>query len=178
MTTPRTNTLTRNIIIGMVLGLVVGGSLNAVGTEGMVGDYLVDGLFHVVGAIFIASLKLLVVPLVFVSLVCGTAALDDIRKLGRVGLKTMILYLATTAIAISLALMAAILVKPGTGFALTTDATQRRRAPTTRASTFPCWFTENGWRRDRLASARHSRTSGRAWRNSLTCREWIMVSVS
>ncbi|MEZ5278308.1 MAG: dicarboxylate/amino acid:cation symporter [Opitutaceae bacterium] len=129
MTTPRTNTLTRNIIIGMVLGLVVGGSLNAIGTEGMVGDYLVDGLFHVVGAIFIASLKLLVVPLVFVSLICGTAALDDIRKLGRVGLKTMILYLATTAIAISLALMAGILVKPGKGFALTTDATFAAQAP-------------------------------------------------
>lgn len=130
MTNPKAATLTRKIIIGMALGLLVGGLLNAIGTEGALDVYLVDGLLYVVGAIFIASLKLLVVPLVFVSLVCGTASLNDIRKLGRVGLKTVGLYLVTTAIAISLALMAAVLVGPGVGFELTTDATfQSRTAP-------------------------------------------------
>lgn len=130
MTNPSPATLTRKIIIGMVLGLVVGGLLNAIGTEGALDVYLVDGLLYVVGSIFIASLKLLVVPLVFVSLVCGTASLNDIRKLGRVGLKTVGLYLITTAIAISLALVAAALVGPGVGFELTTDATfQSKPAP-------------------------------------------------
>ena len=77
-----------------------------------------DGIFHVVGQVFLAGLMVLVVPLVFVSLVCGTAALDDIRRLGRVGIKTVGLYLFTTAIAISLALAAALLVRPGAGFEL------------------------------------------------------------
>jgi len=77
-----------------------------------------NGIFHVVGQVFLAGLMVLVVPLVFVSLVCGTAALDDIRRLGRVGVKTVGLYLFTTAAAISLALTAALVVKPGAGFDL------------------------------------------------------------
>jgi Na+/H+-dicarboxylate symporter len=106
----------------MLAGFVVGVLLNAIGVEGFVEDYVVGGLFHVGGSIFLASLKLLVVPLVFVSLVCGTAALDDVSRLGRVGGKTLVLYLTTTAIAITLALLAAIAIRPGEGFALETDA--------------------------------------------------------
>jgi Na+/H+-dicarboxylate symporter len=84
---------------------------------------LIDGLFYVGGAIFMASLKLLVVPLVFVSLVCGIASLDDISRLGRIGGKTLCLYLATTAVAISLALIGATLVRPGEGLALPSELT-------------------------------------------------------
>jgi Na+/H+-dicarboxylate symporter len=102
----------------MAAGLGVGVLLNLVGTDGVVGDLLVDGLFRVAAGIFIASLKLLVVPLVFVSLVCGTAALDDVSKLGRVGGRTLILYLGTTAIAITIALSVAVAVSPGVGFDL------------------------------------------------------------
>ena len=107
------SSLTFRILVGMAAGLVTGSFLNLVGTAGFVGDYVVDGLLYVGGAIFLASLKLLVVPLVFVSLVCGTAALDDISELGRVGGKTLILYMMTTAIAITLALLAAIIIQPG-----------------------------------------------------------------
>jgi len=120
--------LTQRIVVGMIAGLAVGVALNLVGTEGLVGELLVDGLFRVVGAIFIASLKLLVVPLVFVSLVCGTAALDDISKLGRVGGRTLVLYLSTTAIAISIALTAAVIVSPGAGFDLPTDVAYTARS--------------------------------------------------
>jgi Na+/H+-dicarboxylate symporter len=56
-------------------------------------------------------------------LVCGTAALDDVRKLGRIGARTVGLYLLTTAIAISIALGAAVLIGPGVGFGLSTDTT-------------------------------------------------------
>jgi Na+/H+-dicarboxylate symporter len=120
-------TLTIRILVGMGAGLVTGVLFNLVGVEGFLQDYVVEGLLHVVGAIFIASLKLLVVPLVFVSLVCGTAALDDVAKLGRVGGKTLVLYLLTTATAISLALLAAALVQPGGGFDLPTDVTYMGR---------------------------------------------------
>ena len=108
--------LTFRIFVGMASGLVTGVVLHWIGTEGFVADYVVDGVFHVGGEIFLASLKLLVVPLVFVSLVCGTAALDDITKLGRVGGKTLLLYVFTTAVAISAAVLVAIAVQPGRGF--------------------------------------------------------------
>ncbi len=113
--------LTVRILIGMGGGFAAGVLLNLFGNA-FIEEYVVEGLFHIGGSIFLASLKLLVVPLVFVSLVCGTAALEDITKLGRIGGRTLALYLSTTAIAISLALLATIVVRPGDGFDLQTDA--------------------------------------------------------
>jgi Na+/H+-dicarboxylate symporter len=81
--------------------------------------FLVDNIFHIVGQIFIDSLKMLVVPLVFISLVCGTAALGDISKLGRLGGKAILFYITTTALAITLALGLAIMIAPGENFNLT-----------------------------------------------------------
>ena len=101
----------------MLLGL----ALSWAGTDGPIGTYVVGGVFYVGGKIFLASLRLVVVPLVLVSLICGTAALDDIAKLGRVGGKTIGLYLMTTGVAVTLALTAALLFQPGAGFALDTD---------------------------------------------------------
>ena len=77
--------LTSRILVGMAAGVAVGVGLNLAGVDGFVGEYIVDGALYIGGKVFLASLKLLVVPLVFVSLVCGTAALDDVSKLGRVG---------------------------------------------------------------------------------------------
>ncbi|MDG2050260.1 MAG: dicarboxylate/amino acid:cation symporter [Myxococcota bacterium] len=121
--------LTSRIVIGMAAGLILGVGLNmlrhGLDPEGLLErglhGFLIDGLFYVVGAVFMASLKLLVVPLVFVSLVCGAASLDDISRLGRIGGKTLALYLATTAIAISVALSAAALFRPGDGLDLPTN---------------------------------------------------------
>ncbi len=95
------------------------------------------------GSIFLASLKLLVVPLVFVSLVCGTAALDDVARLGRVGVKTLGLYLVTTAIAVSLALIAATIVQPGAGFELDSDASFQAQAAPSLAEVFIDLFPTN-----------------------------------
>ncbi|MCA9506120.1 MAG: dicarboxylate/amino acid:cation symporter [Spirochaetaceae bacterium] len=115
--------LTRRILIGLVLGLGVGLALHALDLRDTpVGRFLVDGLFFVVGRIFLASLKLLMVPLVLVSLACGTASLDDVSRLGRIGGKTVGLYLFTTAVAISVAIVVAVIVQPGVGFALSTEA--------------------------------------------------------
>ncbi|KZN33245.1 dicarboxylate/amino acid:cation symporter [Pseudoalteromonas luteoviolacea] len=91
----------------------------------------VDGLFHVGGQIFIASLKMLVVPLVFISLVCGTCSLSDPKKLGRLGGKSILLYLTTTAIAITVAISLALLVSPGAGVDMPTTASfDAKEAPT------------------------------------------------
>ncbi len=120
--------LTYQIILAMVLGATTGLVINFFGNatgDGPTYQWLMaagpDGVFQVVGRGFVALLQVLVVPLVFVSLVCGTAAMDNIRRLGKIGVKTVGLYLMTTAVAISLALVAAIIVKPGKAFGLTAE---------------------------------------------------------
>jgi len=123
--------LTSRIVIGMVAGIAVGTLLKLIfpGNE-LVDGYLTNGLFYAVGQIFIKSLQMLVVPLVFVSLVVGTCSLSDPSKLGRLGGKSVGLYLITTAIAITGAIFAAVLIQPGTGIELQSDATfESQEAP-------------------------------------------------
>jgi len=118
-------TMTTKILIWMVAGLVVGSVINATASDVVfIQDYLVNGLFLVAGAMFISLLKMLVVPLVTFSLICGVCGLGDINKLGRVGLKSFLLFLLTTALAISLAIAVAMIVGPGQGFELTAETTE------------------------------------------------------
>lgn len=114
--------LTARIFIGMAAGIAVGLLANitqpywagsALGT--VISDGLIMGLLDVIGKIFIASLKVLVVPMVFVSLVCGTASLGEQGRMGIMAGKTITLYLLTTALAISLALLLALVIQPGVG---------------------------------------------------------------
>ena len=105
--------LSAKIFVAMILGAIVGLILNVAGNPEWSQIWLIDGVFKVVGQIFISLLKMLVVPLVFVSLVCGSSSLSDPKMLGRVGAKTIALYMLTTAIAVCLALGAAIVFKPG-----------------------------------------------------------------
>ena len=105
--------LSAKIFIAMILGAIAGLVLNLAGNPDWSQIWLIDGAFRVVGQIFISLLKMLVVPLVFVSLVCGSSSLSDPKMLGRVGGKTIALYLMTTAIAVCLALSAAVVFKPG-----------------------------------------------------------------
>ena len=104
-------------MIAMATGVVAGLILNQLPAAlAGVQAWLVDGLFHVVGAMFIAGLKMLVVPLVFVSLVNGVTALGNLAALGRMSVKALSLYLGTTMIAITIALSVAIVIGPGAGF--------------------------------------------------------------
>jgi Na+/H+-dicarboxylate symporter len=105
--------LSAKIFIAMILGAVAGLALNFAGNPEWSRIWLIDGVFNVVGQIFISLLKMLVVPLVFVSLVCGSSSLSDPKMLGRVGGKTIALYLMTTGIAVCMALGAAVIFKPG-----------------------------------------------------------------
>ena len=106
--------LTIRILIGMAAGIVVGLILQAAGATGTVTGFIVD-VFDVGGRIFVASLQLMVVPLVLVSLICGASSLSDGASMGRLGGKTVALYLATTAIAITIALTIALIISPGEG---------------------------------------------------------------
>lgn len=128
------NSLTTRIVIGMVTGILLGTFLQWLmpnGTDKVINLYLfeislkgllVDGLLEVIGQIFMASLRMLVVPLVFVSLVCGVCSLKDTSKLGRIGGKAVALYLATTAIAISFAIFIALIISPGEGVNMVTNS--------------------------------------------------------
>lgn len=130
-------TLTTRILIAMVGGILVGSLLNLmVSGSGIsetlrsgIQDLLIGGLFDVVGQIFIASLKLLVVPLVLVSLICGASSLGDSARMGPIAGKTLLLYLATTAIAVTVALFAAVIIGPGTHVSLETNAVFEATSP-------------------------------------------------
>ncbi len=109
--------MTTKILIWMVAGLALGSAINAFAVDiAFIQDYFVNGLFHVVGTIFINLLKMLVVPLVTLSLICGVCGIGDLKKLGRIGLKAFLLFLSTTAMAITLAIFISVLIAPGKNF--------------------------------------------------------------
>lgn len=101
--------LPTQIIIGLVLGLVFGLVIIKFGLDP---SFTLD-FIKPVGTIFINSLKMIAVPLVFASLVIGVANLGDISKLSRIGGKTLLGYLVTTVIAISIGLLLVNLIRPG-----------------------------------------------------------------
>ncbi len=108
--------LTSKIFIGLIAGVICGVIFNLFVPASYVRDtIIVDGICYVIGNGFIKLMKMLVVPLVFCSLVCGASAIGDTKTLGKVGGKTIVFYLATTAIAVTVAISVATLIKPGIG---------------------------------------------------------------
>ncbi len=108
--------LTTKIFIGLIGGLLLGVILNLFVPHSSFRDaVLVDGIFYVIGNGFIRLMKMLVVPLVFCSLVCGSSAIGDTKSLGKVGGKTIVFYLLTTALAVTVAISVATVIRPGVG---------------------------------------------------------------
>lgn len=109
--------LTIRIVVGMLAGFALGVVIQQLDLPAghWIHRFGIDGVIDAGGRIFIASLQLMVVPLVLVSLICGAASLGNTGNMGRVGGKALALYLTTTAIAITLALMVALVVDPGVG---------------------------------------------------------------
>ena len=111
METPRRPWYTKlhwQIILGLALGVAFGVVAAASGWGGFV-----DAWVAPFGAIFLNALKLIAVPLVLASLITGVASLSDLRKLSRIGGKTIAIYLATTALAVTIGLVAVNLMQPG-----------------------------------------------------------------
>jgi Na+/H+-dicarboxylate symporter len=109
--------LTRNILLGMFLGFVIGSFFYYLD---LFPDSLVSFVrvyvFNLGSSIFVNLLKLLIVPLVFFSLVSGISSLTSMQSLGNITFKTIALYLSTTAIAVSLSLIVGSIFKPGSGY--------------------------------------------------------------
>lgn len=97
----------QKILIGLVLGVIVGIILGPNAT-------VLDPL----GRLFLNAIKMLVVPLIFITLVCGVTSMADPKEMGRVGAKTVALYLVTTAIAISIGLLMGAVLQSGVGVGL------------------------------------------------------------
>ncbi len=108
--------LTTKILIGLIAGIVVGLLLG--GSPEAANTYIKP-----FGTLFLRMIKMIIVPLVLSSLVVGAASMGDVRKLGRIGGKTVIYYLATTAVAVIIGLILGNMVSPGAGLSIPVDAT-------------------------------------------------------
>lgn len=109
------NRLWLKVLIGMVLGIVVGVLLGPnlgivqPGTANIIGDWLAFP-----GKLFLALIQMIVIPLVFASIIRGLAATEDLEQLRKMGLRVVLYFVATTAIAIIIGLAVALIIKPGT----------------------------------------------------------------
>ena len=96
---------TKKIIVAMILGIITGVFLNIFSYDPSLSNSIVINFFKMVSDLFISALKLVIIPLIFFSIVCGIISLSDDTSLSRLGIKTLSLYLFTTIIAISLGLL-------------------------------------------------------------------------
>lgn len=111
--------LWQQIFVGLVLGVVVGMLFKSVALA-----------LAPIGALFLNAIKMLIVPLVFVSLVAGITAMSDSAKLGRISVKTIAIYLITTAFAVSIGLAFGTLFSPGEGMNMVASGSEEaKQAP-------------------------------------------------
>ncbi|MBR5815946.1 MAG: dicarboxylate/amino acid:cation symporter [Anaerotignum sp.] len=127
--------LTTKIFVALIVGAIFGMVLHYVVPSGHIKDaILVEGILYIVGQGFIRLMKMLVVPLVFCSIVCGSMSIGDTKKLGTVGVRTLAFYLATTALAICVALGMGNILDPGVGLDMTKIAANAAEVQTMEAT--------------------------------------------
>ncbi len=109
-------TLSNWILIAMILGFIVGLLLNLYVSDSFIKNtILLDNIFYFGGTGFINLMKMLVVPLVFCSIVVGTASLVNTKKIGKISVEIIVLYLATTLVAVCLGILITTIIQPGSG---------------------------------------------------------------
>lgn len=130
---------TGKILLGLLFGAIFGIILNYLVPDSSIkNDVVINGVLYVIGNGFLKLMKMLVVPLVFTSLICGAAAIGDTKTLGKVGVKTIALYICTTALAVSVAIGVANLIRPGIGL----NMSQIQAADAVTTTTTPTSMTE------------------------------------
>lgn len=126
--------LSTKIFMALIVGALLGVGIHYFMPAGYLRDtIIIEGVFYVVGQGFIRLMQMLVVPLVFCSLICGSMAIGDTKTLGKVGIKTVLFYLFTTAVAVVIALATAYVINPGIG--LDMDAVQTSEVTATATDT-------------------------------------------
>ena len=114
-TTKKKLSLTAKITIGLLLGVVAGLALQG-------SPEIATGYIKPVGTVYLNLIKMIVVPVVLLSIVQGIISLQDVRKVGTIGIRTVAYYLCTTAIAVTVGLLFANLLQVGAGYTLPADA--------------------------------------------------------
>lgn len=123
--------LSTKIFVALIVGSLFGVGIHYFLPAGFVRDtIIIEGIFYVVGQGFIRLMQMLVVPLVFCSLICGSMAIGDTKTLGKVGIKTVLFYLFTTSVAVVIALCTAYVTNPGMGLDMDTVQTAEVTATT------------------------------------------------
>lgn len=108
--------LTSKIFIALICGMILGIVMHYfVPKSHIKDDIIIDGIFYLLGQMFIRAMQMLVVPLVFFSIADGCRNMGDTKTLGKVGIRIVLFYLLTTALAIIIALSLASIIKPGKG---------------------------------------------------------------
>ncbi|HET6567300.1 MAG TPA: dicarboxylate/amino acid:cation symporter [Rhodothermales bacterium] len=107
------------ILIGLVLGVVAGGLTHTLGSDVVA---VVRAYVQPVGTIFIRLITMVAAPLVLASLITGAASITEPASLGRIGIKTFVLYLTTTALAVTIGLVIANVLQPGASVPAETSA--------------------------------------------------------
>ena len=128
---PKGMALHTRILIGLAVGVISGVMVNyAFGGENARVVWVVDNITQPVGQLFLRLLLMIVVPLVFSSLVVGVAGIGDIRKLGRVGLKSFAYCLIISGISVVIGLTLANTIRPGKKIDPATSAALQQRYAT------------------------------------------------
>jgi Na+/H+-dicarboxylate symporter len=103
------------ILIGMAIGAILGAIAHARYPMDVVQTTWVYETFDGVARLFLNLLEMIVVPLIFFSLVSGMLSMGDVARLGRLGIKTLVLYMLTSMLAIGLGLILVNVIRPGVG---------------------------------------------------------------
>ncbi len=122
--------LWKQITLALVAGAMLGVVVNTTGNQ----DIAVA--IKQIGVAFVSAIKMLIVPLIFVTLVCGMTSIGNLARMGRIGLKTILFYLGTTAFAISIGLLLATILQPGLGVDLQAASAMEPKPAPSIVSTF------------------------------------------
>ena len=96
---------TKKVLFSMVTGILIGIVINSFFLPSyFIESILINQVLHTISSLFLILLKMIVLPLIFVSIISGIISINDVNTLGRLGIKTLTLYVFTTMLAITLAL--------------------------------------------------------------------------
>jgi Na+/H+-dicarboxylate symporter len=135
---------TKQVLISMVAGIFIGLIINFYFISyTFIESFLIGNIFSTISSLFLILLKMIVLPLIFVSIVSGIISINDVSTLGRIGIKTISLYIFTTIIAISLALIASSLVNYNLGNLVIPAAPTTNVAASSNTNIILSFFPEN-----------------------------------
>lgn len=129
MESKKAMSLGKKSIIGLIAGLIIGAILCFVPSSTFRDTFLIGTVFKIIGTGYLNLIKMTIVPFVFASLVMGISSATDVRQVGRIGSKILIIYMATTVVASIFGILGGMILKPGVGvnlgsFDLSTEYSQ------------------------------------------------------